>query len=146
MQHALCPLLLEQNWLSSSQTRLNLTVFLQVLNHVRRSAAQSVPDKNTMNSLRASADLSFLANEAFVEENTTPIMDTDQTALALKDASVILNFVYINKSKRRQTGMAYSELSGDIYNAFSKVAKDTGGMIFSTTKPAAALKKAVAAK
>ncbi|MCP5050105.1 MAG: hypothetical protein GY940_23270 [bacterium] len=107
---------------------------------------RTIPDKDTMSSLRSNPGVSFLASEAFVEENTSDIMDTDKVVMALKDSGVIVNFIYIKKQKRRREGYAFNELSGDMYSVLSKIAHDTGGVVETSSKPAAALKKAAAAK
>jgi hypothetical protein len=102
-----------------------------------------VPDKDTMDALRANQEFSFMASEAFVTENTSKIMDTDKVIMDLKDAGVNFSLIYVTKQKRRRPGYEFSELSGDVYNALSKVANETGGIVMATNKPEAALKKAV---
>jgi hypothetical protein len=105
-----------------------------------------VPDRDTMDALRANPNFAFLASEAFVQESTKQLMDAEKVIAALKDAGVILNFVYVKKSSRRRQGMEFIELSGDMYNVLSKIAKGSGGIVMATTKPAAAMKKAAFGK
>lgn len=100
-----------------------------------------IPDRDTMDVLRANSNYAFLASEAFVEENTTELINTAKVTAALKDAGVTVQFIYLKKNPRRRQGMEYLELSGDMYNVLSKIAEGTGGLVLTTTKPAAAMKK-----
>lgn len=100
-----------------------------------------IPDKDTMNALRGNSQYAFLAAEAFTNENTTDFMDVEKVATALKDAGVVLHLVYVDKTPRRRQGMETNELSGDIYNVFSKLSDKTGGKRVTTAKPEAALKE-----
>jgi hypothetical protein len=105
-----------------------------------------IPDKDTMDALRANPENSFLANEAFIQESTKDYMDTEKVSSTLKDGGIILNLIYVNTQPRRRQGIEYNELSGDVYNSLSKIVEATGGKVITTTKPAAAFKKLAGVK
>lgn len=100
------------------------------------------PTRNAIDNLRQNPRYKFDAAELFEGESTEKLMDTDKVVQAFKDASITFNFIYLNKQEKRREGMEIKEFSGDIYNVFSTLAKDTGGLVESTSNPEAALKKA----
>lgn len=104
-----------------------------------------IPSRQAMDNLRENVDYKADAAELFEEESSEEFMDVEKVGQVLKDASVTLNFLYINKQAKRRQGMQFKEFSGDVYNVLSKLAKATGGYLEATSKAAAALKKAHAA-
>ncbi len=101
-----------------------------------------IPSRQAMDNLRDNINYKADATELFEEESNEEFMDVEKVGQALKDASVTLNFLYINKQAKRKQGMQFKEFSGDVYNVLSKLAKATGGYLEATSKAAAALKKA----
>jgi len=136
-----------------STRKLSTNMFLQLAGKLKPLAGSKVmifayqqtyrivPDKDTMDVLRENPEVSFLASEAFFEENTSEILDAERIAAALEDANVAFHFIYITKQPRRKPGIDYKELSGDVYSALSKITKSRGGQLITTSKPEAALKQ-----
>jgi hypothetical protein len=140
------------------QRKLNTNLFVQLSQKLKTQKGRKfiyvvlqktfrvIPDRDTMEALRETPAFAFLASEAFYEESTKDFLNTEQVSNALKDAGVIFNFIYVKTQKRRRPGFEFKELSGDIYNVLSKVAKASGGTVITTNKPTAAFKKMAAAK
>ena len=105
-----------------------------------------VPDRDTMEALRANPRVRFDAIELFDEDRNEEFMDVEKVIQVLKDSSVVVNFFYIQQHGRKRDGMELKEFSGDVYNVLSKIANATGGKVIATSKPAAALKKTFGSK
>jgi hypothetical protein len=73
-------------------------------------------------------------------------MDVEPVIQALKDVGAKLHFVYLNTKVRQSRDMELREFSGDIYNVFSKIAKETGGVVMIASRAGAALKKIITGK
>jgi hypothetical protein len=100
-----------------------------------------IPNRQIMERLRASAEVRYEVNEVFDTESTKEVMNVETVIQALKDVSAKLDFVYMKTKERRSRDMELKEFSGDIYNAFSKISKATGGTVMIASRAAAALKK-----
>lgn len=105
-----------------------------------------IPKRDTLITLKDNREIRFDVMETFEQEKIEEFMDVNKVSRAMKDSSVTVNFVYINVHKSMGISIDMKEFSGDIYNVFSKLAKATGGIVVSTSKPEKALKKAAKAK
>lgn len=98
-----------------------------------------VPDRETINRLRAMPVVFFEANDLFAETDKRILLDTDLLIEALKESGVAFHFIYI-KTKDIPPSWSVKEHSVDMYNAFSRVAAATGGVVETTSRPESALK------
>jgi hypothetical protein len=100
-----------------------------------------IPNRKTLQKLKDSLEFNADTVELFEAENSEEFLNVENVSMALKDASVTLNFIYINKDDKQREWMEVKEFSGDIYSVLSKLATATGGQIESTSKPEAVLKE-----
>lgn len=100
-----------------------------------------IPNRQTMERLRADSEVRYEVNEVLETESSKEVMNVKTVIQALKDAGTKLDFVYLNTKVRRSRDMELREFSGDIYNVFSKIAKETGGTVMIASRAEAALKK-----
>jgi len=105
-----------------------------------------IPNRQTMERLRANPEVRFEINEVLESESAKEIMNAETVIQALKDAAVTLHFVYLNTKVRQSRDMEAKEFSGDIYNVFSKIAKETGGTVMIASRAGAALKEILGGK
>jgi len=105
-----------------------------------------IPNRKTMERLKANPEVRFDVNEVLEAESLKEVMNADTVIRALKDAGVKLDFVYLNTKVRYSRDMESKEFSGDIYNVFSKIAKETGGVLMIASRAEAALKEILGAK
>lgn len=105
-----------------------------------------IPNRQVMERLRSNAEVRFEVNEVLESESAKEVMNVETVTQALKDAAVILHFVYLNTKVRQSRDMQAKEFSGDIYNVFSKIAKATGGTVMIASRAEAALKKILGGK
>jgi len=106
----------------------------------RRNSGQSreIPWFKT---LKESQDLKFDVMSLFETGIDKDFMDVEKVSQAMKAGSVTVNFIYINMETGRGMSTELKEFSTDIYNAFSKLAGTTGGIVETTSKPVMALEK-----
>lgn len=136
-----------------SQRRISEKLFLDLAVFFKKKAgknflyvffqkeSQYIPTREVMEELRKDSKVRFKAIEAFEEENTGELLDIEKVSGVLKDAAVTLHFIYVKPKERRRQGMRLKEFSNDVYGLFSRLTKETGGEIVTTSKPEAALKK-----
>ncbi len=105
-----------------------------------------IPNRKTMERLKANPEVRFDVNEVLEAESLKEVMNADTVNRALKDAGVKLDFVYLNTKVKYSRDMESKEFSGDIYNVFSKIAKETGGIVMIASRAEAALKEILGAK
>ncbi|MDH7511764.1 MAG: hypothetical protein QHH14_02330 [Clostridiales bacterium] len=102
-----------------------------------------IPNRQTMERLRANPDVRLEINEVLEAESSREVMNADTVTQALKDGGVKLHFVYLHTKVRYGRDMEPKEFSGDIYNVFSKIAKETGGVVMIASVAETALKEIV---
>jgi hypothetical protein len=102
-----------------------------------------IPDRNALNKLRNDPELKFDVSEAFEAENFGDVIGVEKVSQALKGCRAKLHFIYLKIKQRRRQGMEEKEFSGDIFNAFSKIAGETGGQVETSSRALPALKKIV---
>ncbi|MGD2087839.1 MAG: hypothetical protein PVH61_16800 [Candidatus Aminicenantes bacterium] len=105
-----------------------------------------IPNRQTMDRLRADPEVRYDINEVLEAESAKEVMNVNAVIQALKDAGAKLHFVYLNTKVRRSRDMELREFSGDIYNAFSKIAKETGGTVRIASRAEAGLKEILGGK
>ncbi|MGD2245708.1 MAG: hypothetical protein PVI11_04085 [Candidatus Aminicenantes bacterium] len=69
--------------------------------------------------------------------------DVDLVKQAYADSSIAIHFLFVSTPPMRLPGVRLEERSGDIYGAFSQMARATGGYIDSSANPAALFRSAV---
>jgi hypothetical protein len=109
---------------------------------VYQQELQVIPNRDVMEALRNNMDVRFDAMEVFLQENTGEFLDVTKLSQMLSDAAITLHFFYIKSKETKRQGTEMKEFSNDVYNAFSNLAKTTGGIVETTSKPEAAFKKA----
>lgn len=108
---------------------------------IYESIFRVIPDRDTMDALRRNQDVAFDATEVFTKVEDKEFMDTAKVISALKDAGITVHFIYMKREMRKRPGTEINEFSSDVYNVLSKVAKGTGGVIETTSKPSSVMKK-----
>jgi hypothetical protein len=98
-----------------------------------------IPRREALNILADMPKFAFLSNEIFLTGNVNEPFDAGALAEYFKQMSLTQHFVYVTAKKTSATGNLL-ENSGDIYSAFSKIAKETGGSWLATSEPVDGLK------
>jgi hypothetical protein len=98
-----------------------------------------IPDRETLNRLRAMPVIAFEANELFQEADKALPLDADLFIDKFRESAVTLHFFYI-KTKDAPPVRDLLEQSVDMYNAFSRIAAATGGIVETTASPEAGFK------
>jgi len=98
-----------------------------------------IPDKETINRLRAMPIISFEANELFSQTDQPPPFDVGAFIGLFKKVPIIMHFFYI-KPKDVSLLQDIKEQSADMYSVFSQMATATGGIRETTANPEAAFK------
>jgi hypothetical protein len=98
-----------------------------------------IPGRDALNELHNVPVFAFQCNELFSSENMKSPMDTDALGEFFKQVPLTFHFLYITSKNTSVTGSKF-ESSGDLYAAFSKLAKTTGGVCDTMAEPAAGLK------
>ncbi len=68
-------------------------------------------------------------------------LNTQNLHRAFSDASIFLNFIFMNKNIEDYTGIDMREQSEDVFKTFTQIAEKTGGVIDSSQNPFHAFKK-----
>lgn len=102
-----------------------------------------IPRNSLISDLKGIQEIRFDVMSLFETGIDEDIMDVEKVGQAMKDGAVTVNFIYINLKIGKGMSTELKEFSTDIYNAFSKLAKATGGIVETTSKPVVVLKKAV---
>jgi hypothetical protein len=102
-----------------------------------------IPRNSMISDLKESMDLKFDVMTLFETGIDKDIMDVNKVSQAMKAGSVTVNFIYINMETGKGMSTELKEFSTDIYDAFSRLAGATGGIVETTSKPVMALEKAV---
>jgi hypothetical protein len=93
-----------------------------------------IPRREALNVLAEMRKYAFQASELFTITNTKEPFDAGALAEFLKGVPLTLHFVYVTGKGTSATGNML-ENSGDVYSAFSKVARATGGVCTATAEP-----------
>ena len=121
---------------------VNMCKTQQGKNHmvmVYQTEFRPIPNKDTLNRLRAIPVISFEVIELFMGENQKPPLNAGGFIDAFREVPITLHFLYI-KPKDVSMLQDFKEHSSDMYSAFSQIAKATGGIVETTASPEAALK------
>ncbi|MCX6583892.1 MAG: hypothetical protein NT166_27260 [Candidatus Aminicenantes bacterium] len=133
--------------------KLNENLFMQLAGLFKKETGKNylyifyqeelriIPNRKTLQRLKESSEFNADTVELFEEENSQDFLNVETVSMALKDASVTLNFIYLNKDEKQKEWLEVKEFSGDVYSVLSKLATATGGQIEATSKPEAVLKK-----
>ena len=103
---------------------------------------RAIPSNNIMIALKEIREIKFDVMSLFETRIDKEVMDVERVSQAMATAGVTVNFIYINLDRSRGMSTELKELSADIYDAFSKLARSTGGIVDTTSKPAKALEEA----
>lgn len=98
-----------------------------------------IPNKDTLSRLRSIPEISFLVSELFASDDQKAPLDAGTYVDLFREANVTFHFLYI-KPKDKSSVQDYKEHSADMYDVFSRIAKETGGIVETTASPEAALK------
>jgi VWFA-related protein len=93
-----------------------------------------------------------MASQAYITDLLQSItFDTEKLKNLFADSSIAAHFLYITKPlidnidinrQGSQRGLRHRDITEDVYNAFLSIAKDTGGIIDSTSNVSSAFQKA----
>jgi hypothetical protein len=103
-----------------------------------------IPNRVTMDQLHNMPLFAMQGNELFASDNLNAPIDTDVFGELFKQVPLTLHFLYIQSKNNFKTDAIF-ENSGDVYAAFSKVAKTTGGISETIAEPVAGLKSIMTA-
>jgi hypothetical protein len=98
-----------------------------------------IPNKDTLSRLRAIPEISFIVSELFASDDQKAPLDAGTYVDLFREANVTFHFLYI-KPKDKSSVQDYKEHSADMYDVFSRIAKETGGIVETTASPEAALR------
>ena len=133
--------------------KLNEDLFIKLSGMLKKSKAKAyfyiiyqkeyrvIPDRKVMDALMKNENIRFDVVEVFQQENVEEFINVEKVSKALKKSNIMLHFFYINTNEKRKRGTEYKEFSGDVYSIFSKISKNTGGKVVTTTKPKSAFKE-----
>jgi hypothetical protein len=103
-----------------------------------------VPRREALNILGDMPKFAFQANELFTIGNLKEPVDAAALADFFKQVPLTQHFIYVTGKSASASGNLL-ENSGDIYSAFSKVARATGGVCETVAEPVDGLKAVVKA-
>lgn len=103
-----------------------------------------VPRREALNILADMPKFAFQANEMFLTGGVKESFDAAALAEYFRQVSLTQHFIYVTAKQTSATGNLL-ENSGDIYSAFSRIAKETGGSCLATAEPMDGLKAVVKA-
>jgi len=81
--------------------------------------------------------------DLFTMYNRATRMDVNQISQAFSDASVMFNFIFMNKEPQDIRGIKMHEQSEDVFDTFVQVADSSGGIIDNSQNPSDGFKLAV---
>ncbi|MBN1271411.1 MAG: VWA domain-containing protein [Candidatus Aminicenantes bacterium] len=84
-----------------------------------------------------------ITQELFQLYSTTLNVKFEPIVLAFSDASILFNLIFMHKDLQTEPGIYMREKSEDIFDAFSKVAQATGGVVDTSQFPLEGIKKSV---
>lgn len=102
-----------------------------------------IPTSEAMNTLLANTNLMFQASELFRSIETDKSVDLQPVIQELVSSGIIVDFLYYKTYPRLDPEVKLKELSTDMFEFYSKLAKATGGILESTNTPLAQVKKIV---
>ncbi|MCX7973664.1 MAG: hypothetical protein N3B16_04100 [Candidatus Aminicenantes bacterium] len=100
-----------------------------------------IPNAETMERLLSNPNTMFQASELFRSVETLEEPDLDLLIQELIDARIRVDFLYFRTNPRPRPEIQLKELSQDMYELYSRVARSTGGMVETTNQPSAQLEK-----
>jgi hypothetical protein len=103
-----------------------------------------IPNREALNRINDFPVFAIQANELFASDNLKEVVDADAIGELFKQVPLTFHFLYVKSKSNFIRGASY-ENSGDLYAAFSKIAKTTGGFCDSITKPVAGLESVMTA-
>ena len=110
---------------------------------ISEKESRPIPEKKIIDQLRQSNfQYGMRAVEVFLMEKHETELDFQKIEKAFKYADVKFHFLYLQgNSSRSRRGIEYVDNSGDVYDTFSKLAKTTGGVQMSGSRPTSFFKK-----
>jgi hypothetical protein len=93
-----------------------------------------VPRREALNALADMPVFAMKANEMFSATAPDPPFDVPALAAFFRSVPLTLHFVYVTSKNTTVAGNRF-ESSGDIYSAFSRLARATGGVCTATAEP-----------
>lgn len=131
-----------------SQRRINQPLLLQFADMFRKTPGENhvlvffqkefrpIPDSSMMDGFMQNVDLAFIAREVFLEPTQHENPEKLEAVIdAFRDADVTLHFAYLQPgNERAPRRMDLHEHSTDMYQFFSRLARETGGIILTTAK------------
>ncbi len=104
-----------------------------------------IPDYQTINDLSRMQDFKlddFGYLDVFESDESIESINVKRMQEVFADVAVTFHFIYIKKSQGRLRRLIWKEHSVDMFNTFSKLARETGGIVETTSKPDVAFQRA----
>ncbi|MBN1197132.1 MAG: hypothetical protein JXA62_06970 [Candidatus Aminicenantes bacterium] len=131
-----------------AQRRINQPLLLQFAemfaktpgkNHVVvffQKEFRPIPDSTMMDGFMQNVDLAFIAREVFLEPTQQESPEKLQAVIdAFREADATMHFAYLQPGgERAPRRMELHEHSTDMYQFFSRLARETGGIALTTAK------------
>jgi len=100
-----------------------------------------IPNADTMERLLSNPNTMFLANELFRQVNTGEPLNLEALIQDLTEAGIVLDFLYFRTNPKVRPEFQLKELSLDIYEVYSRLARATGGVVETTAQPSVQLER-----
>ncbi len=99
------------------------------------------PSAEMMERLLSHQDTMFQASELFRKIESAEGIELEPLISELTSSGIVLDLLYFKTNPRVRPEIQLRELSTDMFDIYSKIARATGGMVEATNTPAAQLKK-----
>ncbi len=103
-----------------------------------------IPNSEVMERLLSNQNIMFQASELFRKVESGEGEDLEPLIKELTDSGIVVNFLYFKMNPRVRPEIQIRELSTDMFDMYSELARSTGGIVEATMTPAAQLKKILA--
>lgn len=100
-----------------------------------------IPNSEMMDRLLSHQNTMFVASELFRKIESGEAINVEPLINELISAGIVVDFLYFKMNLRVRPEIQLRELSTDMFDIYSKIARATGGTIEVTSRPAVQLKK-----
>lgn len=103
-----------------------------------------IPNAEMMERLLSNQNTMFQASELFRKIESAQGIELEPLINELLNSGIVVDLLYFKVNPRVRPEIQLKELSTDMFEIYSKIARATGGMVEATATPAAQLKKILA--
>jgi len=101
-----------------------------------------IPDHQTINDLSRNQDYQSDVLDIFESDKGVEPINVSRIKEAFADAAVTFHHIYIKQYPGRLPNLVWKEHSMDMFDTFSELASETGGIVETTSKPDVAFRHA----